>query len=111
MPTMLPTDDNNNPIPALRLRDLGAQKIAVGAASQRNVTPFDADTKVVSLYATVGVYVRLGGTGVTASATDHYFPANMYYDIAIGGDDTAQTPFIAAISTEGSGTLYISEKV
>ena len=111
MPTMLPTDDNNNPIPALRLRDFGAQKIAVGAASQRNAVAFDSDTRVISLYATVGVYVRLGGTGVTASSSDHYFPTNMYYDIAIGGDDTAQTPFIAAISTEGTGTLYISEKI
>jgi hypothetical protein len=110
MSTFLPTDENNNPIPALRLRDLGAHRITITASSARNTTPFNTGTRVVSLFATVPVFVRLGGATVTAATTDHYFPANVYYDIAIGGEESAQTLYIAGIRAETDGFLYISEK-
>ena len=111
MPTILPTDENNNPIPALRLRDGGAQKISVTATSARNATAFDADTRVISVYATSAVYIRFGGSSVTAAATDHYFPANTYYDIAIGGEESSHYTHIAAIRADADGILYISEKI
>ena len=111
MPTILPTDENNNPLPALRLRDGGAQKINVTASSARNAVAFDADTRVVSLYATSGVYVRFGGAAVTATATDHYFPPNIYYDIAIGGEDANHFNYIAALRADTDCVLYISEKI
>lgn len=111
MPTILPTDENNNPIPALRLRDGGAQKITVMGTTARNATAFDADTRVISLYATVAVYVRFGGVSVTATNTDHYFPANTYYDIAIGGEESKQYTHIAVIRADTDGVLYISEKI
>lgn len=111
MPTFLPTDDNNNPIPALRFRDGGAHKIMVGTSSTRNGTAFGSGVSVVSLYATVPVYVRFGGSGVTATTSDHYFPAGVYYDVAIGGEDTAQQTYIAALRVDTDGMLYVSEKV
>ena len=111
MPTILPTDENNNPIPALRLKDGGAQKINVGATSARNITAFDPDTRVISLYATTPVYIRFGGSTVAAAVTDHYFPANTYYDIAIGGEESKQYGYIAAIRADTDGVLYISEKI
>ena len=111
MPTILPTDENNNPIPALRLRDGGAQKINVTVTSARNAVAFDSDTRVVSLYATSGVYVRFGGNTVTASATDHYFPPNIYYDIAIGGEESSHFTHVAAIRSDADCVLYISEKI
>lgn len=112
MATFLPTDDNNNPIPALRLKDGSAQKFNVTAASARNATSFDAETQVISLYATVPVYLRFGGAGVAATASDHYFPANTYYDIAIGGESTGHYNYVAAIRADSSdGILYISEKI
>ena len=111
MPTILPTDENNHPIPALRLRDGGAQKINVTATSARNSTAFDADTRIVSLYATAPIYVRFGSSSVTATTNDHYFPANTYYDIAVGGDESKQATHIAALRTDTDCLLYISEKI
>lgn len=112
MPTILPTDENNHPIPALRLRDGGAHKINVTAVSARNAIAFDADTRVVSLYATIGVYVRFGVNTVTATNTDHYFPAGTYYDIAIGGEEAKQTNYVSVIRADSTdGILYVSEKI
>lgn len=111
MPTLLPTDDNNNPIPALRLRDTCAHKLTVTSAVARNAIAFNPGTQVISLYATAPVYLRFGNSGVTATASDHYFPANVYYDVAIGGDDSVQSNYLAALRVDTDCMLYISEKV
>lgn len=110
MPTQLPTDQNNLPIPALRLKDGKAHKITVGATSARNSAAFDSETQIISLYATAGVFIRLGTGTVTATTYDHYFPAGTYYDIAIGGDGVAQSTHIAVLRESSDGMLYISEK-
>lgn len=111
MATLLPTDQNNNPIPAMRLRPGGAHKIAASATSARNTTAFDSETQVVSVYATVGVYIRFGNSSVTATTSDHYFPAGVYYDIAIGGDGSAQTNYMAVLRESTDGNVYVSEKI
>lgn len=109
--TVLPLDSNKNPIPALRLKvSGGAHKITVSSTSARNGTAFAATTRVISLYSTTDIYVRLGGATITAANTDHFFPANTYYDIAIGGDETGHATYIAALQVSGGGTLYVSEK-
>jgi hypothetical protein len=110
MPTFLPRDENNNAIPVLRLKSDKAHKIDFSATSARNATAFEASTQVISLYATQDVYLRLGGGSVTATASDHFFPAGVYYDIAIGDDQSGQATHIAAIRDTLDGTLYISEK-
>ncbi|MEM6781859.1 MAG: hypothetical protein AAF569_08350 [Pseudomonadota bacterium] len=112
MTTLLPKDADNNIIPALRLKDDCAHTIAVTGTSARNSVAFATTTKVISLYATGPVYVRLGDASVSATAADHYFPAGVYYDIAISGgaDQTAQDTYIAALQADSSCTLYISEK-
>ncbi len=110
MTTMMPTDMNNHPIPAVRLKGGGAHAIAAGAASARNETPFDAGTQVVSLYATVPVYVRFGGATVSATASDHYFPAGVYYDFSLGGDKIAHYTHLAVLRVSGDGMVYVSEK-
>lgn len=111
MPTLMPTDDNNHPIPALRLKDSGAHSIAATATSARNATAFGTDTQVISICPTVAVFVKCGPSSVTATASDHYIPAGLYYDIAIGGDGQKQTTHIAVLRAETSdGIVYISEK-
>ena len=111
MPTLMPTDDNNNPIPALRLKDGASHAIAATATTARNSTAFGTDTQVVSICATVPVFVRCGGATVTATTADHYFPAGLYYDIAVGGDGQKQTTHIAVLRAEATdGIVYISEK-
>lgn len=111
MTTLLPTDVNNNIIPALRLKPDGAQSITFSSISTRNSISFDSDIKVISLYATNPVYIRFGDNTVTATTNDHYFPAGVYYDIALGGDaGSSHFTHIAALRAETDGILYISEK-
>lgn len=111
MTTFLPKDADNNPIPALRLRDGGAHAVSVTATSARNATAFDADTSVISLYATGPVYVKFGGSSVTATTSDHYFPGGVYYDVAIGGGAAGHSTHVAALRADQDCALYISEKI
>lgn len=109
--TILPLDSNNNPIPALRLKTSGgAHTITVSGSTARNSTAFTDTTRVISVYATTDIYIRLGGASVTATNTDHFFPADTYYDIAVGGGETGHATHIAALQVSGGGTLYVSEK-
>ncbi len=110
MATFLPTDSENNPIPALRLKSSGAHSISVSGSSARNSTAFDGATRVISLYATGAVYLNFGDVSVTAAATDHYFPAGVYYDVAIGGGKSGHNTHVAALRVTDDCTLYISEK-
>lgn len=111
MSTFLPQDSNDNVIPVMRFKSGGAHSISATVSSARNTSAFDTITRVVSLYATVPVYVNFGDNTVTATASDHYFPAGIYYDVAIGGEQTAQAGHVAVLAAEGDGTVYISEKV
>lgn len=111
MTTLLPTDADNKTIPAVRLRDGAARTLSVTGTSARNSTAFHADTRIISLYATGPVYIRFGTANtVTATSSDHYFPAGIYYDIAIGGGPVAHYGYIAALKADADCTLYISEK-
>lgn len=110
MTTLLPTDADDNPIPAVRFKDGGAHAIATSASSARNSTAFDAATRVISIYATEDVYLKFGGASVSATSSDHFFPKNVYYDVAIGGDRTHQFTHVAAVQVSAGGTLYVSEK-
>ncbi len=111
MPTILPIDNNNNPIPAVRLKQGGAHSLTAGATTSRNATAFGADTRLVSLYATGAVYVRFGDASVTATTADHYFPNGVYYDFSIGGDKVPHYTHIAVLRAGASDVmLYVSEK-
>lgn len=113
MTTLLPKDADNNVIQALRFLDGGAHTIAVSDSSARNSTAFDEDTKVISLYASVPVYLAFGDSSVTATTSDHYFPAGIYYDVAVcgGTNKSAQSSHVAVLRVSDDGNLYISEKV
>ncbi len=110
MPTILPQDSNDNPIPALRLKSGGAHTISAASTSARNSTAFDAETRVVSVYASVPVYIAFGDDTVTASASDHYFPEGVYYDFSIGGEQAAHSTHMAVLRADIDGPVYVSEK-
>lgn len=112
MTTLLPKDADNNVIPALRLRDSGAHTINVTATAARNSTAFNAGTKVIGLYSTGAVFIKFGDNSVTATTADHYFPAGVYYDIAIsgGGGKGVRNDYLSVLRESEDGTLYISEK-
>ena len=112
MTTLLPKDADNNIIPALRVRDGGAHTISVTATSARNSVAFNDETKVISLYTTADIFIKFGDNTTTATTADHFFPAGVYYDIAITGG-TGKGPhnaYMAAIRASEDGTVYISEK-
>ena len=81
-----------------------------GQSSARNATAFDADTRIISLYATEDVYVTFGDSSITATSSDHFFPKGVYYDFAIGGGKVEQYTHIAVLQDSTAGTLYVSEK-
>lgn len=110
MPTLMPKDADNVTIPALRLRPGGSHSISVTSGSARNAVAFSADTRIVGLYATGPVFIRFGGSSVTASASDHYLPAGVYYDFAIGGGRVEHNTHVAVIRADINCTLYVSEK-
>lgn len=110
MPTLLPLDSDQNVIPAMRLKEGGAHAISAGGTSARNAAAFNAGTRVVSVYAEVPVYIVFGDSGVTADSSDHYFPAGIYYDFAIGGDDSAHYTHMAVLAVSSDGLVYVSEK-
>jgi hypothetical protein len=110
MSTYMPTDLRNNPIPVLRMREDKAHTINVTATSARNSTAFDAETRVVSLYATEDMFIRFGNSSITATTSHHFLPAGTYYDVSLGGQGNGFASHVAAIRSTSDGTLYISEK-
>jgi hypothetical protein len=114
MTTLLPLDADQNPIPAMRLRASGgSHAISATATSARNTTAFNADTMVVSVCATGPVFLRFGGSTVTAANTDHYFPQGLYYDFAIGAGAESEGPrftHLAVLAAGSNCTVYVSEK-
>jgi hypothetical protein len=111
MPTLLPQDSDNNPIPAMRFRSGGAHSITVTSSSARNSTAFNEDTRVISVCTDIAMYVKFGTSSVTATSSDHYLPAGIYYDIAVGGGRSGHYTHVAALRAGGAdGVLKISEK-
>lgn len=111
MTTILPKDDDNNPIPALRLRDGASHKVIATDASDNNTTAFNYDTKVVSVYATEDIYLEFGASNISAINTSHFFPAGIYYDFAINNCKQAKDTHIAVLKAgANNATVYISEK-
>jgi hypothetical protein len=107
----MPQDSDNNVIPALRLRSgAGAHSVTASGTSARNSTAFNADTRVVSVYATVPVYLNFGDSSVTATSSHHYFPEGVYYDFSVGGGASSHYTHVAVLQVSSGGTVYISEK-
>ena len=110
MTTLMPVDSNSNPIPALRLRDGGAHTIPAASVAARNTQAFDEDTNVVSVYATVPVYLKFGDSEVEATTDDHFYPAGIYYDMSIGDDRSGQFTHLSILRVAQDGEVYVSEK-
>lgn len=110
MSVFLPKDLDNAAIPAVRLKDGAAHQIAATATAARNTTAFDAETRIVSVFASGPVFIKFGDATVTATATDHYFPEGIYYDFAIGGEKVPHYTHLSVLRADIDCTVYISEK-
>jgi len=113
MPTCMPTDASGRSIPVLRLRASGAQTLPVStSASSRTSRPFLAGTRVISVYATVPMFLASGDANVSASQADHFLPEGTYVDLSLGSDLSPQGrhDYLAAVALDTNGQLYISER-
>lgn len=110
MSTFLPRDDDHAPIPALRLKPGGAQKLTLSAASVRTVQPFSARTRVIAVSAPDGAFIRTGGADIVATADDHFLPAGVYLYLSLGDERIGPHRHVAAVAADGdAGTLHVSE--
>lgn len=108
----MPLDAWENPIPVLGFKsEGGAHPVAATSSSTRNTTPFDSNTKVISIYATVPVYLRFGDNTVTATTSDHHFPEGLYYEVPIIKDDGTSHTHVAVIRAGTTdGIFHVSER-
>ena len=107
MPTVMPSDNNSFPIPCVRLRSGGAHHITAASSENTNTSPFLEGTIIIAIFATVDVYIKFGATdAVAATSSDHFFPANVYYNFAINPTDK----YISVLRVGSSdGMVHISE--
>lgn len=109
--TSLPTDNNGNSIPTMRLRADGAHAITATGTAASNTTAFSPHTKVISVYATADIFMRFGNVEAKAQATDHFFPAKTYYDFAIEGGGARSSHLSVLRAGANDATVYLSEKM
>ena len=84
MSTLLPIDDNGNPIAILGFDYRGTQKVAVTATSTRNALPIASDIEVISIIATGACRFEVGDATVTAdSLTSPFLYPGQYVDIPL----------------------------
>jgi hypothetical protein len=110
--TRMPRDDNSQSIPVLRFREGGSQTVSLSDAAVRS-SALSSGTRVITVTCTVASFFRTGGSDVTASTSDHYIPAGIPFDMALGSDmsDTdAYHAYISIITSGATGTAYISER-
>jgi hypothetical protein len=108
MSTLLPIDDNGNPIPILGFDYRGTKKLSVGAASTRNTQPIASDIEVVTLIATGRCRFEVGDATVTADAASSpfLFPGQ-YVDLPLRPGER----YIAFVAEGDSCDAYIIARV
>lgn len=104
-----PAEVDGGIIQVMRAKAGAAHQISIAATTDRNSSAFATGSRVIEIYADVACYFQTGDNTVTASATDHYLPAQQARVYALGGDKQTQHTHIAVIRASGDGTLWISE--
>lgn len=108
--TLLPLDDNDNPIPALRYLEGGAHK-AEGAAAATALIALDEDTELLSIKTTGEITVAFGDENVVADADDHGFLAGETDVIPVSDPFTGEQEYShISIYFVDAGKVYVSER-
>jgi hypothetical protein len=104
MATLLPLDDNGNPIAILGFDYRGTQRIPLGTTSARNPVPIAGDIDVVSVIGTQPCRFEVGDATVTADpVSSPFLYPGQYVDIPLRGGER----FIAFIAEAAEGEAYI----
>jgi hypothetical protein len=108
MSTLLPVDDNGNPIAILGFDYRGTQRIAVTGTSSRNPQPIAGDIDVVSIIATEPCRFEVGDATVTADpVTSPFLFPGQYLDIPLRSGER----YIAFIASGADGDGYIIGRI
>ena len=108
MSTLLPIDDNGNPIEILGFDYRGTEKLAVGATTCRNSKPIANDIDVVSIIATGPCRFEVGDASVTAdAATSPFLFPGQYIDLPLHVGER----YIAFIAEDTPCDAYIIGRV
>jgi hypothetical protein len=84
MSTLLPVDDNGNPMSVLGFDYRGTRKLAVGSESVRNAEAIPSDIEIVSLIATGPCRFEAGDATVTADpVTSPFLYPGHYLDLPL----------------------------
>jgi len=111
--TRMPRDDNSQSIPLLRFRTGGSQHLSINSSTPTLSAVFPAGARVITLVCTVDAYFETGRETVVASASSHFIPAGVPYDMSLGSDLStidAYHNYISVISASSSGVAHISER-
>ena len=108
MSTLLPVDDNGNPMGILGFDYRGTKKVSVGLTSSRNPQPIAGDIEVVSIIATGTCRFEVGDATVTAdlSASPFLYPGQ-YLDLPLRPGER----FIAFVAEDAPCSAYIIGRV
>ena len=104
-----PIDADGDLIQVMRAKAGAAHQISIAVTTDRNSSAFATGSRVIEIYSDVACYFQTGDNTVTATATDHYLPAQQARVYALGGDKQTQHTHIAGIRSSIDGTLWISE--
>ena len=99
MESLLIRDDSGAIMQPLMDHKVAHGKFTAAASAVRNSTAFTY--KIVRVTTTAAMNFVVGGSGVTAAATDHYIPAGTPRDVYVGINHY--------ISVYGTGDVYFTE--
>jgi hypothetical protein len=104
----MPRDDNSQPIPVLRYKTGGCQRVSISSTQART----SIGGRVITLTCTVDAHFETGKSTVEATLESHFVPANFPVDIAVGSDLSDRDDYHTHISiiSSSSGYAYISER-
>lgn len=118
MSTLLPKDDNNSPIPALRFRNDAegaplAHERSGDATDVATVIEFDPETEVISIETAGKIKIAFGtDENVEADADSHGFMGGHYEFIPITNPVEGEQHFthLSIYFVEDDGLVYVSER-
>lgn len=101
--------DHGGPVPLAGYKSQGGQTFAISTASARN--PAALTQTAITIIATADCFFETGDSSVTATVpssamASHFLLADTYLDLVLLADQT----HVAAITSSGSGSFYVSER-